>query len=141
MERAKRALIIEEMAGMTSALQQTAQCETTSLSLVYYAHKNIVTDLYNQERESFRCTTPQQTVKEKNKTLPSVSVLHMCSSTCFSKMREISPRVRSRPDTLLLAHWPLSWPCSCFNRSFTNRCNLNTKPKKVTNVLKCQSFI
>lgn len=45
-------------------------------------------------------------------------------STCFSKMREISPRVLSRPDTLLLAHCPPSWPCSCFNRPFTMRCNL-----------------
>lgn len=46
--------------------------------------------------------------------------------TCFSKIREISPRVLSSPDALLLAHCPLSWPCSCFSRSFTKRCNLNT---------------
>lgn len=44
--------------------------------------------------------------------------------TCFSKMRESSPRVLSRLDTLLLAHCPLSWPWKCFSRSFTKRCNL-----------------
>lgn len=50
-----------------------------------------------------------------------VAVQH---STCFSRMREISPRVLSKPDTLLLAHWPLSCPCSCFPKSFTSRCSL-----------------
>lgn len=41
--------------------------------------------------------------------------------TFFSNILVISPRVRSKAETLLFAHEPLSCTCSCFRRSLANR--------------------
>lgn len=67
-------------------------------------------------------------VTHKCRTIKRQMFLVMLPFTCFSKMREISPRILSRLDTLLVTHWPLSWLCSCFNR----RCNLNIHKTFVT---------
>lgn len=46
-------------------------------------------------------------------------------NTSFSRIREISPKVRSRAETLLFANKPLSCIWRCLKRSFANRCNLH----------------
>lgn len=49
--------------------------------------------------------------------------------TSFSRILVISPRVRSKAETLLFAHDPLSWTCSCFRRSLASRWSLQHKMK------------